>query len=134
MPDTVVTILVLFCLLQIKHMFADYFLQTPRMLSGRGTYLHMGRAQHAGAHALLSIPVFLVVGADYGFIVALVLAEWLVHFHLDWAKARYSELRALKPTQARFWHAFGVDQALHQLTYIAMVWAWLLCAANSVSG
>ncbi|MEM1006753.1 MAG: DUF3307 domain-containing protein, partial [Pseudomonadota bacterium] len=26
------------CLLQIKHMFADFYLQTPKMLSGRGEY------------------------------------------------------------------------------------------------
>lgn len=125
MPDIVITILLLFCLLQIKHMFADYFLQTPRMLSGRSVYLHMGRAQHAGVHALLSIPVFLVIGAGYGFVLALIVAEWVVHFHLDWAKARYSAARGLNPSQARFWGAFGVDQALHQLTYIVMVWAWV---------
>jgi hypothetical protein len=106
-------------------MFADFFLQTRRMLSGRGAYLHMGRAQHAGIHALLSIPVFLVIGASFSFVILLVLAEWVVHFHLDWAKARYSETRALTPTQAKFWHAFGVDQALHHLTYIVMVWVWV---------
>jgi len=125
LPGIVATVLLLFCLLQIKHMFADYFLQTPRMLSGRSTYLHMGRAQHAAVHALLSIPVFLVVGANFGFVLALAAAEWVVHFHLDWAKANYSEKRGLNPTQALFWFAFGVDQALHQLTYVAMVWAWI---------
>jgi len=125
LPGIVVTILLLFSLLQVKHMLADYFLQTPRMLSGRGTYLHMGRAQHAAVHALLSLPAFLVFGADFGFALALVAAEWVVHFHIDWAKARYSEAQALNPAQALFWCAFGVDQTLHQLTYIAMVWAWI---------
>jgi uncharacterized protein DUF3307 len=129
LPDIVITILLLFCLLQIKHMFADFFLQTRRMLSGRSTYLHVGRAQHAGVHALLSIPAFLVIGTGYGFVLAVIVAEWVVHFHLDWAKARYSEVRALNPSQARFWGAFGVDQALHQLTYIVMVWAWVYYAA-----
>lgn len=125
MPDIAASILLLFCLLQIKHMFADFFLQTPRMLSGRSVYLHMGRAQHAGVHAFLSIPVFLVVGTNVGFILAVVAAEWVVHFHLDWAKARYSENRALNPAQALFWNAFGIDQTLHHLTYVAMVWAWV---------
>jgi len=129
LPDTVATILLLFCLLQIKHMFADFFLQTPRMLTGRCSYLHLGRAQHAAVHALLSILAYLVIGASFGFILALVAAEWAVHFHIDWAKARYSEKHALRPDQARFWQAFGVDQTLHQLTYIAMVWVWLYYAA-----
>lgn len=132
MPDFVTTILLLFCILQVKHMFADFFLQTPRMLSGRGTYLHMGRAQHAAIHSLLSVPAFLVMGAGFSFVLALVAAEWMVHFHLDWAKGRYSEKRALNPTQGLFWFAFGVDQTLHQLTYIAMVWAWVLYTAPAV--
>ena len=125
MPDIAITILLLFSLLQIKHLFGDYFMQTRKMLEGRSAYLHMGRAQHAAVHALLSIPVFLVTGAGYGFVLALIVAEWVVHFHLDWAKARYSEARGLEPSQARFWGAFGVDQALHQLTYIVMVGAWV---------
>lgn len=125
LPEIVSTVLLLFCLLQIKHMFADFFLQTPRMLSGRGAYLHMGRAQHAGVHMVLSALVFGMIGASPGFILPLVLAEWVVHFHLDWGKARFSEVNALMPTQARFWQAMGADQALHQLTYIAMVWAWV---------
>ncbi len=125
MPDIAVTILLLLFLLQIKHMFADYFLQTPRMLSGRSAYVHLGRAQHSGVHALLSIPAFLVVGAGFTFVLGLVAIEWVVHFHIDWAKARYSEARALKPDQAHFWQAFGVDQMLHSLTYIVMIWAWV---------
>ena len=126
MPDIVSTVLLLFCLLQIKHMLADFFMQTPRMLTGRAVYLHMGRAQHAGVHMLMSIPVFVLVGASTGFIVLIVAAEWAVHFNLDWGKARYSEVKALNPTQARFWQAMGVDQAMHHLTYVAMVWAWVL--------
>jgi len=125
LPDIVITILALFCLLQIKHMFADFFLQTPRMLSGRGTYLHVGRMQHAAVHALLTIPAFLLVGAGFTVVMLIIAVEWLVHFHLDWAKARFSEARKLTPTQPLFWYAFGVDQALHQLTYIAMVWGWV---------
>lgn len=125
MTDLAATILLLFCLLQIKHMFADYFLQTPKMLTGRGTYLHMGRTQHAAIHALLSIPCLLVVGATLKFTLVLVAIEWVVHFHIDWAKARYSDARSLNPGHSQFWRAFGVDQTLHALTYVAMIWAWL---------
>ncbi len=128
MPEIATTILLLFCLLQIKHLFADYFLQTSRMMTGRETYMHLGRAQHAGVHGFLSVPVFLMSEAGYGFIAVLVALEWLVHFHIDWAKAHYSKTRDLHPGQARFWQAFGVDQALHQLTYVAMVWAWVAFA------
>lgn len=130
MPATVGSVLGLVCLLQIKHMFADYFLQTPRMLSGRGHYWHLGRAQHAGVHALGSVLVFLAFGAPTGFIAVLALAEWVVHFNIDWGKARYSEMRNYDPSQAGYWRANGFDQALHHLTYLAMAWAWTAFGAT----
>lgn len=129
MSETVSTVLLLFGLFQIKHMLADYFLQTPKMLSGRGEYWHMGRAQHAGVHALGSILVFLVVGAPLPFVLAVAAGEWVVHFNIDYGKARYSEAKCLDPSQAGFWRAAGLDQALHQLTYVAMAWAWVEYAA-----
>jgi hypothetical protein len=122
---TVATVLVLLCFLQIKHMFADYFLQTPKMLAGRGTYFHMGRAQHAGLHAVFSALVLSVMGASPVFVVILVLAEWVIHFHIDWGKARWSEIQGHTPTQAGYWRAAGLDQALHHLTYLGMAWAWV---------
>lgn len=105
-------------------MFADYFLQTPRMLSGRGEYWHLGRAQHAGVHALGSAIAIWLVGANSIFILLLCVAEWVVHFNIDWAKARYSEIKQYEPNEAGFWRANGLDQALHQLTYVAMAAVW----------
>ncbi|WP_437436860.1 DUF3307 domain-containing protein [Ruegeria arenilitoris] len=117
------------CLLQIKHMFADYFLQTPKMLSGRGEYFHWGRAQHAAVHVVGSIIVFLLFGAPWSFILIISALEWIVHFNIDFAKANYSDKKKLSPAQAAFWRATGLDQLMHNLTYIAMVWAWVKFAA-----
>lgn len=119
-------LLILLCLLQIKHMFGDYFLQTKIMLDGRDQYVHLGRFLHAGVHALGSLLVFLVVGAPLGFVILLVLAEWVVHFHIDWWKGRLTADQNLTPADAGYWRASGVDQALHQLTYVAMIWLWLM--------
>ena len=117
-------ILGLVALLQIKHLFADYFLQTPIMLRGRDTYLHLGRALHAGVHAIGTVIVFLIYGAPIGFVLAIATIEWVVHFHIDFGKARWSDGRGQTPAEAGFWRAHGTDQALHQLTYVAMAWAW----------
>lgn len=106
-------------------MLADYFLQTKAMLDGRDQYLHLGRAMHAGVHAGLSVVCFLLVGAPLGFIVALVVAEWVIHFHIDWWKGWLTSGRDLTPSDAAYWRASGVDQALHQLTYVAMLGLWL---------
>lgn len=119
---TAASALALLVLFQIKHMFADYFLQTPKMLSGRGKYWHMGRAQHAGVHLVGSVLILLPFGLSSAFVAGLVVAEWIIHFNIDWGKARYSEARQHTPSDAGFWQAAGADQALHQLTYIAMVW------------
>ena len=129
MGDVTGQMLILLVLLQIKHMFADFYMQTPRMLSGRDTYLHLGRAEHAGVHALGSVIVFVIMGAPVGFTLWLVVAEWIVHFHIDWFKARWSMRKQHSPAEAGFWRAAGTDQALHQLTYLAMAWAWCLCVA-----
>ncbi len=118
------TVLVLFFLLQIKHMFADYFLQTPKMLTGRGQYWHMGRAQHASVHAVGTAIALALIGTNAMVIVVLIAVEWVVHFNIDWWKASYSAKKALAPSQALFWRAAGFDQALHQVSYILLVWAW----------
>jgi len=129
LPATIGTVLLLLCLLQIKHMFADYYLQTPKMLSGRGTYFHLGRAQHAAVHVLGSVIIFALFRAPVEFILIVAALEWIVHFHIDFAKASYSDKKRLQPNQAAFWRAAGLDQCLHNLTYIAMAWAWVSFAA-----
>ena len=130
MGETYGVLLVLLCLLQIKHMLGDYFLQTRMMLDGRDQYAHLGRFLHAGVHATGSFIAFLLIGAPVAFIVPLVLAEWAVHFHIDWWKGRHTSDQNLTPADAGYWRASGVDQALHQLTYIAMIWIWLKMGAG----
>lgn len=109
-------------------MFADFFFQTPRMLTDRERYIHFGRMQHVALHAIGSAIVFAVVLASPVFILATVVLEAIVHYHIDWAKGRYSWATGFTPKDAAYWRAVGVDQALHQLTYVAMVALWLTCA------
>jgi hypothetical protein len=116
---------VLLFLLQTKHLFADFFLQTPRMLRDRGLYLHVGRLQHAGLHAAGSLIAMVVVGVPMTLAAVVAALEWAVHFHVDWGKGRWSDHTGHGPHQAGYWRAFGVDQALHQWTYLVMVWAVL---------
>ncbi|KIN65523.1 DUF3307 domain containing protein [Sulfitobacter noctilucae] len=126
MDTALQTALLLLVLLQFKHLVADFFLQTPRMLAGRAAYLHWGRVEHAGLHAILSLIAFVALGAPVGFVVALCFAEFVVHFHIDWLKGYHSEKKPYGPDEARYWYAFGVDQMMHQLTYVAMLWIWAL--------
>ncbi|MGR3713953.1 MAG: DUF3307 domain-containing protein [Shimia sp.] len=118
-------LLLLIAAFQFKHLVADFFLQNAKMIMGREKYWHMGRALHAGVHAVFSVLVLAVFGTPLGALAALVIVEFVVHFHIDWAKARYSVDRNLQPTEACYWYAVGTDQALHQLTYLVMVWIWV---------
>lgn len=126
MVESAGALILLLCLIQAKHMFADFFLQTKIMLDGRETYVHLGRFLHAAVHAAGSTLAFLLVGSSLAFIIPVVIVEWIVHFHIDWWKARHTSLQKLTPEDAAFWRATGVDQAMHQFTYVVMVWAWLL--------
>lgn len=125
--DQITTLLWLVAAFQIKHLVADFFLQNTKMIMGRERYWHMGRAQHAGIHAVFSLIVLALFGAPWMVIFWMVLAEFVVHFHIDWAKARYSVDRQLTPDQPHYWYAMGTDQALHQLTYLVMIWALFFC-------
>ena len=112
-------------LLQLKHLFADFYLQTSRMLRDRARYVHVGRAQHAGIHALGSILAMSIVGVAWVPMLVIAAVEWVVHFHIDWFKGLWSDRMEHGPEDASYWRAFGFDQALHQWTYLAMVWAAL---------
>lgn len=131
MIESFSTVMVLLCLLQIKHMLGDFFFQTKIMLEGRSQYAHFGRALHAGVHVIGSIVAFLIIGAPLSFIIPLVIAEGIVHFHIDWWKGRHTSEQSLTPADAGFWRATGVDQTLHQLTYVAMIWIWYVVVVTA---
>lgn len=126
MTHTDLMVLLLLFLLQIKHMFADFFLQTQRMLVDRSEYVHFGRVQHVVVHAVGSAIAFAFLLTNPTFIAVIVVIEAIIHYHIDWAKGRYSNLTKQTPQDSGYWRAIGVDQAMHQLTYIAMATAWVL--------
>jgi hypothetical protein len=51
--------------------------------------------------------------------VTLALLDSAIHYHVDWAKINLSQ--GLGINNRRFWIWFGLDQALHYLTYIAII-------------
>src|SRR6056297_1525123 len=117
-------VLLLLVGLQAKHFLADFVLQTPDMLANRHRYGHPGGLMHVAVHLALSTVVLGVAGTSLPMLAALIAAEALVHYHVDWAKDNFGRARQLTPDRQIFWVAMGVDQALHHLTYLGMVWAW----------
>ena len=122
------TMLVLF---QIKHLLADFMLQSMWIVRTKGIYGHPGGLIHAGLHGGLSLPALAVpvlaqTGLGWGWALALCLAEVIVHYHVDWSKEQLNRHTESIPKDRLFWVLFGMDQCIHQLTYLAMIWACLL--------
>lgn len=118
--------LLLFVGLELKHFIADYFLQPAWMLSGKGDFRQIGGYAHAGAHALLTGVVLLVAGTPPAWLAAIMVAEFVVHYLLDYGKIAYSRGVHVDSQPRRFWSLHGLDQIFHQLTYAAIIYAVLL--------
>lgn len=112
--------LILLCLLFVKHFVVDFLLQRPYQYENKGTYGHWGGIQHAGLHGLFTFAIFAylsnpLVGILFG------AADMVTHYHIDWATTKLTAKFELGPTHEKFWWLFGLDQLLHALTYIGLV-------------
>ena len=52
---------------------------------------------------------------------AIALAEFAVHYHLDWLKEQVTHRNGWTTQDRGFWFALGTDQLAHGLTYLALV-------------
>ncbi len=110
--------------LLVKHAIADFFLQTQYHRANKGRYGHPGGLLHAAIHVAMSAPVLLILAPpslDYA--AAVLGAEYLIHYHCDWTKEQVVKRAGWTPTTDKFWRAMGLDQLVHGLTYVGMVWA-----------
>ena len=120
--------LVLLCLFQVKHFLADFVLQSPYILDNRKHYGHPGGLLHVAIHLVGSLIALLIVGTSLATIAGLLLAEGLIHYHMDWAKDNFVAARGLTTKDTAYWYVTGFDQAVHHLTYIGMAACWALAA------
>ncbi|KQT52570.1 MULTISPECIES: DUF3307 domain-containing protein [unclassified Aureimonas] len=101
-----------------KQLAADYFLQTSWMAMGkkapRGWLAPV--VAHAGVHATATLLIALVSVPSLWWLGPL---DFVLHASIDRGKAVLS--RHLTLTDVRFWWAFGLDQAAHQLTHFGFV-------------
>jgi hypothetical protein len=109
---------------EIKHFFCDFVFQTKWQIDSKKTYGALGGIVHATLHGLGSVPALYLMGVQPWLLIAIPLGELVLHYHIDWAKARVDVVFDLPNTDVRYWIVFGFDQLLHQLTYLGIV-AWL---------
>jgi hypothetical protein len=119
--EQVQLVLAALLILQFKHFIADFVLQTPYQFLNKGKYGHPGGVIHAAIHALGSIIAFLVIRPSLALGAAIVIGEFIAHYHIDWLKERTVKVNQWVFPQSEFWWTFGADQALHQVTYVVIV-------------
>jgi hypothetical protein len=106
---------------EVKHLLCDFVLQTEFQIRDKSFYGHWGGISHAGTHALLTVPVLLVLTESPATIALIAACEFLIHYHIDWAKGYAERVMSWRDKGQLYWIAFGIDQFLHQVTYLAIV-------------
>ncbi len=109
--------------LMTKHMLGDFVLQSSYQFKGKQFYGHPGGLLHAGLHILLTVPVFWILPPPgLIFALAILFGEFVVHYHLDWAKKNYVASKGWTTVDRTYWLMFGLDQLAHGLTYVTILW------------
>jgi Protein of unknown function (DUF3307) len=120
-----IELLLILVLLFTKHFIVDFPLQTKFQWSNKGTYGHPGGALHALLHYFGTFLVLIWFGPIHTAIL-LAFADGVIHYHIDWAKMKLNAMMQWAPnTHEQFWWLLGLDQYLHALTYIGLVYFYL---------
>jgi len=104
----------------VKHLLADYFLQTGWMVRGKAAEHDWVAplAAHVGVHAIGTLLIVLVARPSFWW---LAVVDFVLHFAIDRGKALVMRRFAYTAADSEFWWAIGCDQALHQLIHFAFV-------------
>ncbi|HZO54934.1 MAG TPA: DUF3307 domain-containing protein [Bryobacteraceae bacterium] len=121
MPSQLAVALGALALFQFKHFLCDFALQNEYQLRAKRTYGHLGGALHSFLHALATVPIFILLRPSFGLVLAIVAAETFLHYHIDWLKERIMAERNWGVEDREYWRMFGIDQMLHQLTYVGII-------------
>jgi len=114
------TVFLLLVAFGIKHFIADFLMQFDYMLREKGTYGATGGVHHALVHASFTFFILVFVATSANTMIALAALDFAVHYHVDFYKQQLN--KHLTTADRRFWLLLGLDQALHYLTYIGIIY------------
>jgi len=106
----------IFVLFAVKHVLADFILQTSWMWRTKDKE-HGWAAPliaHAGCHAGFTLAVTLVFNSSLWW---LGVVDFALHGTIDRARAIVGRRLNLVAGHSGWWWLFGIDQALHQITH-----------------
>jgi hypothetical protein len=120
-----VTVLILLLAFQLKHLVADYYLQFPYMYLNKGQKTGWVRPlfDHALVHGIGTLMIagaYIVwlTGSDGMLPFALAAFDMVTHFVTD----RWKATRGRTPDQPKFWYDLGIDQMVHHVVSILIVY------------
>ena len=120
-------LLFLLLLMQIKHCYADFVMQTYIQTVKKGVWLDPTGISHTTDHMICTLIAMLVfsffVPVSAFAIIFVTLVEGIIHYLVDYSKVKYGCKDNTRPI---FWTQFGLDQLAHQVTYIWMIWYLLV--------
>lgn len=108
--------------LQAKHFVCDGPLQTLGMVKAKSHYGRPLGLLHAAIQAAGTLCVLLVAGLAPLLAVKLALLDGVVHYHVDFTKENTVKHMQWTVADGPYWWALTLDQTLHHMTYVLLVW------------
>ena len=102
-------------LLTVKHIIADFVLQTAWMAHGKDqkTGWALPLLVHCLIHLVVAMALILIIAPRFWFVAVI---DFLIHITIDLAKGFIAANFGVNQGHPWFWSLIGVDQALHHLT------------------
>lgn len=113
--------LVIAALLLVKHFLFDFPFQTQKEIANKGDYFNPAGTVHSYKHGLATMAIFLFF-APWTLALVLGWLDLMTHYHIDWAKMKLS--KKLTAADKKFWVYLGLDQLLHQLVYVGLIYLY----------
>lgn len=115
-----INLFVLVICLQIKHFICDWVIQTDYEINHKGKYFHIGGITHSLKHGVGTFLVLLPFDINLSFLLGLL--DFITHYNIDWLKQNVTIRLNLSPKDKLFWLFIGVDQLLHNFTYLLIIY------------
>lgn len=112
----------LFCLLAllfVKHWYIDFVNQSDEEVKGKGIYGNLAGLGHSIKHGAATAIILYFFLPDAWLCITFGVLDFVIHYHTDWIKMRFGNRDI---TTKQFWSQLGLDQLVHSLTYVLIVW------------
>jgi hypothetical protein len=109
---------IVLALLFVKHWYIDFVNQTSEEVAHKGIYLDWLGVKHSLKQGVATF-LILMPFAPIVIAIGLGLLDFLIHYHTDYSKMRWGNRDIQSP---QFWNHLGLDQLVHSLTYVFIIW------------